>query len=500
MRRAWCVLVLVLGSLPSAGADPANAARPTAVPRVPPSRSISWLTIGDSYGAGEGATRASGHCQQSPNASGPKAAAILRGERAWKIGPQVFAACTGYLAADLFNSRDDLNKQHYTTYGAKPGMAPRSAQVHNDQSLYDWAMKQHAPRAGFDVVVSSLGGNDIGFADVVGGCIDVVRRLVLGANALVPNVSGTPWETFVRAVAVPKVADRLDEPGCGNLIKEEMDRRIDALFAADRFPPGAKGAPNEGRRESLDGLYRTAASTLLAQNGVMVVLGYPRLITPSKTWGAWRGNQCNLVTRSDADRLGELAELFDAKMREHLQALDPRIEYVSRLQIFDDNDNYHSLCGRGVEWLNTPLLFLRDGTARWQRGFHPNDLGYLAIAERVAGTVEARLGVTPPAPTSAPPSVRSSEAHYDVGEEFSAQCTVAWPTAPSRGVDSILMRTSCPGVPQQFLFVDIQYGDPDLPVTPSRSTMRVHGRIVDIVRSEYGFTTLSVLADRVELL
>ena len=62
------------------------------------------------------------------------------------------------------------------------------------------------------------------------------------------------------------------------------------------------------------------------------------------------------------------------------------------------------------------------------------------------------------------------------------------------------MRTSCGGVPSQFLFVDILYGDPDLPVTPSRSKMRVNGTIADVVRSEHGFSTLVVIADHIEVL
>ena len=219
-----------------------------------------------------------------------------------------------------------------------------------------------------------------------------------------------------------------------------------------------------------------------------------------------------MLSATDADRLGAAAEYFDSQLAAAIEAIGPEFEYVSRLDIFDDGENYHSLCGRGVEWLNTPLLFLRDGTGRLERGFHPNDLGYLATAEAVAGAVQSRLGVSPEPPPSsevATPTagrssttvtVRSSEPHFDVGEDFDARCTIAWPTAPSRGVDSIQMRTFCPSVPDQFLFVDVVYGDPDFPVTPSRSTMRVRGTIVDIVRSEFGFTVLAVAADDVELL
>lgn len=67
-------------------------------------------------------------------------------------------------------------------------------------------------------------------------------------------------------------------------------------------------------------------------------------------------------------------------------------------------------------------------------------------------------------------------------------------------VDNIQMRTSCPSVPDQFLFVDIVYDDPDLEVTPARSTMQVEGEIVDIARNELGFTVLVVYATAIDVL
>ena len=58
---------------------------------------------------------------------------------------------------------------------------------------------------------------------------------------------------------------------------------------------------------------------------------------------------------------------------------------------------------------------------------------------------------------------------------------------------------SCAGVPQnQFLFVDVAYPDPRLPVTPSTGRMLVTGKIVDISRSELGFTTLDVAASKIQ--
>ena len=44
------------------------------------------------------------------------------------------------------------------------------------------------------------------------------------------------------------------------------------------------------------------------------------------------------------------------------------------------------------------------------------------------------------------------------------------------------------------------YGDPDLPVTRSRSRLRVRGTIDDIVRNEFGFAMLVVIADTVQFI
>lgn len=491
--------VMVIGLLAPAAVNGGLASGAPVQPA--PTRPISWLALGDSYGAGEGATQATGFCQRSPNAAGPKAATILREERGWTISPETFSACTGYLAADVFSTRQALTGGSYNIFGEPVEFDPTNADLGQDRSLADWVIAQAGtsdPK--YDVISVSLGGNDIGFADIVTDCLWAT------------DIPKETWSAFSSSYAY--------DAGCDDaLLSGGFERRIDALFddsTNDGFAGDPAKADNAGTTlGSLQQLYRAIADRFLAPGGVIVVMGYPRLITPSSTWQSWRGDQCNLIRRVDADALGSGAEYFDSKMRAAVEQLGSQFVYLSRLDVFDDGANYHSLCARGVEWLNTPLLFLRDGTGRLERGFHPNDLGYLATAERLAGIVEQRLGARPePTPTPAfdsaavpgtaqtpvvvPPTVRSSEQHYDVGDEFEAQCTIAWPTAPSYGQGTIIMTTFCPSVPDQFLFVNVVYDDPDLPVAPLKSTMIVHGVITNIVRSTYGYTTLHVEADHID--
>lgn len=58
---------------------------------------------------------------------------------------------------------------------------------------------------------------------------------------------------------------------------------------------------------------------------------------------------------------------------------------------------------------------------------------------------------------------------------------------------------TCDGVPlSQYLFTHVQYGNPDIRVTPTNSTMIVPGQIVDIIQSGWGYSTLEVVADNID--
>jgi len=107
---------------------------------------------------------------------------------------------------------------------------------------------------------------------------------------------------------------------------------------------------------------------------------------------------------------------------------------------------------------------------------------------------------TTPQPTPPPPPVRTAPQPLAIGSAFSDKCVVAWPTAPVRTTTSIEMTMSCAHVPENtYLFTQVDYDDPNLPITPSTGAINVEGRVVDIATSEYGYKELVVEANNVQL-
>jgi hypothetical protein len=512
IAKAIVVASLLVGPI-------ASRTTSTAATSVVPPTTLTWWNTGDSYAAGEGLPGAAGQCQQSPKAFGPKAIEILTTQRQWSISEAPFSACTGDVSLDQFMSRSDRKRLTIqpACKGTKLDVGDRlpNESPTNDQSLTDWAASQAGWTGDgrFDVITLSMGGNDFCFADIVKGCVGIT-----------PDATG--W--VGRTASYLELANSLDPQGRCEITKDELRARIDALVDGGQGGISkltADGSSNVG----LPSLWRKLIDDHLAKDGTLVVAGYPRLITPSKTWGSWRGDRCNTIQKADADMLGDAAEYLDQKLAAAVSNMSTggNLRYVSRLNLFDSGSNYHSLCAKGPEWINTIFLSARDGTLRVDRAFHPNQLGHTATAEIVAGEVEqhqqtvaarnqpvtappttlqstiaavAELPTTADGTRVAAPKVESGEQTYEIGSPFAAECTIAWPTAPSIGRNSIEMRTFCPSVPQQFLFVDIAYGDPELPVSPSRATMNVKGEVVDIVRNELGFTVLVVIASDIEVL
>ncbi|MBX3313751.1 MAG: SGNH/GDSL hydrolase family protein [Actinobacteria bacterium] len=439
--------------------------------RTPPTGVVAWTSLGDSFASGEGIARTGGACARSDLAYGPLAATLLAQQRGWTVEAHEFVACTGAVTADLFTSN------------AEKQLAPQ----------LDAAGRS-------DVITLSMGGNDIGFADILTTCLQI-------PEGHLPDT----WDEVGRGEVV--------KLGC-TMTREQLNDRIENLTRAHRMP--VDGTFTGRTVPRMADVYEQIADEHLTARGVLVVSGYPRIFQPSTDWPSWRGRTCHLMSKQDADVLGAAAERLDETLANEVERADPtgtRIVYQSRLHLFDNDGASHSLCGRPTtEWLNG-IAGLSDGSLRKEHSFHPNEPGHAATAEAVATLLDRALGraspttttdapapsATDPPATTSPQSTEPADppidsgGTFDIGDAFEDTCTIAWPTAPTRLTDSISMTTTCLNVPGQFLFVHVQYGDPDLPVTPSRATMHVKGRIADIAQSEYGFKYLIVIADDVEL-
>ena len=442
-----------------------------------PDRTLKWLSAGDSYSAGEGigdgVVDEDTNCARSTLAYGPVAAELLRSQRKWKISPRPFVACTGDVVSDFFHARPDRPSQ------------------------LEWAEESLPAQTKADVVVFSFGGNDIGFPNVVYGCLP--QWMVKLADK---------WDEVVKEVPVEPGCDPVDDKELTAGLKKRIDDLVETGSRSSRIDPDGRMALDG----TLSDFYRRVLAEKVADNGVLVVVGYPRLFAPSDEWGSWRGGRCATFSNRDAERLSEVAEYLEERLARAAQSVDPsglRIRYVSRLRLFDgDGPNHsHALCGGNTEWLNRLTAGLNDPVSRFERSFHPNEPGHAATAELVAETVEGWAASTAPT-TSAVPVVTAvtttgvpmtTGRRFDIGDKFDASCVVAWPTAPVRSQSGTDMRMSCGGVPGQFLFVDVHTNDRNLAINPSTGSVRVIGKIVDIAESEYGFRSLVVLASQVVL-
>lgn len=125
------------------------------------------------------------------------------------------------------------------------------------------------------------------------------------------------------------------------------------------------------------------------------------------------------------------------------------------------------------------------------------DLSDVRLTDVLAGDYLAAPATTTTASSPTPSAPTDSLA---IGSSFASRCVVAWPTAPTVTSNGIEMTMSCDAVPEsRYLFTDVTYGDPNLPVTPDDSTAYVVGKVVDVATSDYGYKELVVQASSVKL-
>ena len=274
-----------------------------------------YVALGDSYSSGEGAwdyeegtdfddrddlwpfnddEEDHNRCHRSSNAYSQ----VLSGSLDFE-GGNTFVACSGAVSSDL----SDPN--HSNT-----GEDPQLDALGDDVSL----------------VTMSLGGNDLGFADIVKDCI----------------VNGERGVGFM------------------DTCQEKHDQRI-----ADELP-----------RLRAELIARYLAIKDRAPNARVVIVGYPELFiqNPSDNYG-------NLLFKEDQVWMNEKAGELNAMLRE--AAREAGVEFVDPTEAFRG----HGI-GSSDHWINDldfggPGMMIADPSS-----FHPNAAGHAALADLIHQQIE----------------------------------------------------------------------------------------------------------------
>lgn len=334
MRRRAALLALAAALAPSViTTAPARAAGPP----------LAWLALGDSYASGEGLPGTPEPGDARPDcarATGEHAAAAwavsayrATARREPRLARQTFVACSGAIT-------DDVTDQ----------IAEATAAT----DLRQW-----------DLVSLSFGGNNIKFADVVLGCIDLAHR----------------WNPVDFT------------PGC-DVDEARLRRRVDMLTGArpvDRHDyAGSLTLPR---------LYDIVAARV-RPGGYVVVTGYPNLVEEVSRWDPWRREllgACEGLEAYDIAMLRSVGGYLNQQIALAVEAANARHSQRGVHFMFADlaRDVYetgdaanqrHGLCS-AEPWLNGRTLGALSRDWRPIKSFHPNQAGHDASGAFVANLI-----------------------------------------------------------------------------------------------------------------
>ena len=144
-----------------------------------------------------------------------------------------------------------------------------------------------------------MGGNDLGFADVVMGCIGI--SIEGGFSAAATGGVGTGILTWSLAPWI----------GC-QVGETELRERALRLVNNRAGASGPSGGP------TLPDLYRELAKSV-NPGGHVVVVGYPNLVEESGRWslGWFEGNRCSRLSRADVGNAEERYRVLERAACQH---------------------------------------------------------------------------------------------------------------------------------------------------------------------------------------
>lgn len=316
------------------------------------------LVLGDSYASGEGLPSAEGPCGTEEDLSWGALVAEQFG-----MGLRLLA-CSGAEVADL-------------TVGGALGLQPQ--------------LEAAAAGGPADLVLLTIGGNDLGFTEIVADCLGFAEL-----QASPAAMEGAGWTDLVTTGEV----DRGCDVSSGALLE-----RVGALRADDRFVLG-----DDGTTGGLADLYAVVAEQTVAEGGLLVVVGYPALFEEPDRWAARYGRRCHGVLGQDVAGLNDVVRELDVVVADEVEAATELTErdivHVGLVEPYDAGEDDHRLCGAGEPWMNgltvseggidiTRLLTqlgqgggpggfdLEQLGARPSGSFHPGTAGHRGTAEVV---------------------------------------------------------------------------------------------------------------------
>lgn len=316
-------------------------------------RPVVTAVFGDSFAAGEGLPgvdpgeaecqralgRASGNGDPS-TAWGITVLDRMKADQGLQEKARWFAACTSAATQHFKEAPQDT--RFLGLFG-----------VHRDKAQYDEAVAGTGEQR-FDVVLSSFGGNDLGFGAVIMDCIGVDDAMAAAAAG--GRAGG--WVGAAAGVATWPVTGRC-RPG----LDAELRTKIDQVVA-----------PNE--RKLYDQFYDATNPGAL-----IVVAGYPQIFEdPTTSWATVNAvtGRCQGMHDDDADMLRGVAGRLNQAIGAEVKAAAAR--HPDRTWAFVDVSipfAGHGLCSdEGDQWINGLTSGAGAGDFRLIRSFHPTQAGH----------------------------------------------------------------------------------------------------------------------------
>lgn len=297
-----------------------------------PAGSRGWLALGDSYSSGEG-------IPGTPSREAEGSGLATQGRDCRRATGDETKATAWSVSA---------YRETVVDFGfEKIALVACTAAVSSQLESQIGEARARFGLSSWDLVTLSIGGNDIRFAEVLKGCLDL--NLLWGAFDLTP--------------------------GC-DITEQELRASIEEL------------------RNALARTYDLVAN-VVSSGGDVIVVGYPQLVEEVARWDRWRRNivsNCEGIQRHDVGMLRSVGGFLNEQLATAALEADARHrDQGVRFHFLDiSKDAYesgdrpadrHALCS-STPWLNGQTLGITSGDW-WEldRSFHPNQKGHDATGE-----------------------------------------------------------------------------------------------------------------------